>query len=183
MQDEGVSQSRPAPFRHMPKRSHPVAFAGLIAAGVLSVGLISWGVIKLAQPKQYWPDTTLVSAAGSSSYPIYYPSSLPHGFAHTVSQPKVSSDVFIYTLTYDGNKKLFVSAVPTPGGVQFNDFYNRILSNKTNVLNPAGTAVIGTANNQPIGSLVTSKTWVTMNAPGGIDSQRLQALVASLKAL
>jgi hypothetical protein len=159
-----------------------VQTAGLVLLALTAISLIIWGIIGLRH-HQTWPDPTLVTAAQTSSYPIFYPSSLPHGFTHTVSQPKVSSDVFIYTLTYDGNKKLFVSAVPKPAGVQFNDFYNRILSNKTNVLNPAGTAVIGTANDQPVGSLVTSKTWVTMNAPGGIDTQRLQALVASLKAL
>lgn len=168
----------------MPKARRRTVLAGLIAAGVFSVGLIIWGVHNLTHTHaQQWPDPVLVSAASGSSYPIYYPSHLPSGFAHTASQPKVSSDLFIYSLTYDGNKKLFVSAIPKPGGVQFNDFYNRVLSNKTNVLNPAGTAVIGTANNQPIGSLVTDKTWVTMNAPKGIDSQRLQALVASLEQL
>jgi hypothetical protein len=182
MYDEGAPLDRPTRLSGMPKTGRAATVLGLIAAGVFSVGLISWGVFNLVHPKQQWPAHALASAAASSSYPIYYPSSLPHGFAHTVSQPKASNDVFIYTLTYDGNKKLFVSAVPKPAGVQFNDFYNRILSNKTNVLNPAGTAVVGTANDQPIGSLVTSKTWVTINAPKGIDTQRLQALVSSLKA-
>jgi hypothetical protein len=156
--------------------------AGLVLTAIVAISLITWGVFGLSHQKK-WPDQTLVAAAKRSSYPIYYPSSLPRGFAHTVSQPKVSSDVFIYSLTYDGDKNLFFSAVPKPTGVIFDDFYNRILSNKTTVLNSAGTAVIGNANNQPIGSLVTSKTWVTVNAPKGIDSERLQTIIASLKAL
>jgi hypothetical protein len=158
------------------------SIAGLVLTTIIAVSLITWGVLGLSH-RQKWPDPTLVAAAKNSSYPIYYPSSLPQGFTHTVSPPKVSSDVFIYSLTYDGNKNLFFSAVPKPTGVQFDDFYNRILSNKTSVLSSAGTAVIGNANNQPIGSLVTGKTWVTVNAPKGIDSERLQAIVASLKAL
>jgi len=156
--------------------------AGLLLTAFIAISLLTWGIIGLTN-HQKWPDPTLVAAAKSNSYPIYYPSSLPRGFIHTISQPKVSSDVFIYSLTYDGNKNLFVSAVPRPTGVQFDDFYTRILRNKVTVLNSAGTAVIGNANNQPIGSLVTAKTWVTVNAPKGIDTQRLQAIVSSLKAL
>ena len=154
----------------------------MVAGSIVGVGLITWGVFGLTH-QQKWPDQALVTTAQRADYPIYYPSKLPQGFSPTIGTPQTSATVFIYTLTYDGNKKLFVSAVPRPSGVQFSDFYTRILSNKTNVLNPAGTAVIGNANNQPIGSLVTTKTWVTMNAPKGIDTQRLQALVASLKQL
>lgn len=156
--------------------------AGLTLTAITAISLVTWDTISLKNHAK-WPDPTLVAAAKNSSYPIYYPSSLPQGFAHTISPPETTSDVFIYTLTYDGNKKLFVSAVPKPAGVQFDDFYNRILRNKVTVLSSAGTAVVGNANNQPIGSLVSSKTWVTINAPKGIDSQRLQALVSSLKPL
>jgi hypothetical protein len=179
MQDEGMQQYRRTPVKHT---SQKLLLSGIILGSILAIGLIAWGVFNLTH-KNNWPDQTLSAAAKDASYPIYYPATLPKGFSPIVGTPQTSADVFIYTLTYDGNKKLFVSAVPRPSGVQFSDFYNRILSNKTNVLNPAGTAVIGTANNQPIGSLVTAKTWVTVNAPKGIDTQRLQALVASLKTL
>jgi hypothetical protein len=162
--------------------SHKQKIAGLLIAGTLGLALIFWGVWTITHRVQ-WPDPTLTQAASSVGYPIYYPANLPKGFEHTVSPPKVSADVFIYTLVYDGTKKLFVSAVPKPAGVVFSDFYNRVLSNKSTVLNNAGTAVVGNANNQPIGSLVTDKTWVTMNAPQGIDTQRLQTLVASLRRL
>jgi hypothetical protein len=163
--------------------SHNMQLIGLTIVSVLAIGLISYGAWGITHQRQKWPDPVLVQAAHSSSYPIYYPATLPKGFSHMVGAPKTSPDVFIYTLVYDGNKKLFVSAIPKPAGVQFSDFYNRILSNKSTVLNNAGTAVIGNANNQPIGSLVTSKTWVTINAPGGIDSARLQTLVSSLRQL
>lgn len=163
-------------------QNYRLQVTGLVIASLIAIGLIAWGMLTLSH-RQQWPDPQLTRAAHSATYPIYYPSTLPKGFEPLSSTPKVSADVFIYTLTYDGNKKLFISAIPRPAGIQFSDFYNRILSNKTNVLNAAGTAVIGNANNQPIGSLVTTKTWVTMNAPKGIDTQRLQALVASLKQL
>jgi hypothetical protein len=181
MYDEEVLQSRRALERRK-SRTYTAMRAGLAVIAALAVTLIVWGLLALTH-RQTWPAASLVSAAHSASYPIYYPTKLPNGFSPRIDTPKVSDDVFIYTLTYDGNKKLFVSAIPKPTRVQFDDFYNRILSNKTNVLNPAGTAVVGTANDQPVGSLVTTQTWVTMNAPGGIDTQRLQALVTSLKEL
>ena len=164
------------------RTSHKIQITGLFTAGILAICLISYGVWGIMN-RQKWPDPTLVASAQSASYPIYYPSTLPKGFSPVAGTPKTSSDVFIYTLVYDGNKKLFVSAVPKPAGVQFSDFYNRILSNKSTVLNNAGTAVVGNANNQPIGSLVTSKTWVTINAPSGLDSARLTTLVSSLRQL
>jgi hypothetical protein len=181
MQEERTAQYRPA-LKKRTSYNYKALVLGLAVAAVLAIALIIWGTLGLIH-RQKWPDPVLVSAAHSAYYPIYYPTELPKGFSPTIETPKVSADVFIYSLSYDGNKKLFVSAIPRPSGVQFSDFYNRVLSNKTSVLNPAGTAVIGTANNQPIGSLVTTKTWVTVNAPKGIDTQRLQALVASLKQL
>jgi hypothetical protein len=181
MRDERVAQSRPMYLKHTSQK-HWAMPVGLAAATIVALTLIIWGVLHVSH-RQKWPAQSLVAAAHSASYPLYYPTELPKGFSPIIETPKVSTDVVIYSLTYDGNKKLLISAVPRPSGVQFSDFYDRILSNKTNVLNSAGTAVVGTANNQPIGSLVTAKTWVTMNAPRGIDTQRLQALVASLKEL
>lgn len=183
MHDEGMDDRARGPlldwWRGLSRQLKLTIFICGVITFVAAVGIGTWAYAN----RPIWPDPTLVTAAQSATYPIYYPSQLPQGFSTKVGKISNSNGVFIYVLQYDGNKQLFVSAVPKPAGVQFDDFYNRVLSNKQSVLNPLGTAVIGNANNQPMGSLVTDKTWVTMNTPNGIDTTRLQALVSSLKQL
>lgn len=171
---------RSARLRHAHRRR--LHIAAIVGGALIVIAGLTGGAWALMH-RSNWPDPQLVAVAKAAAYPIYFPSQLPKGFSDTASSVTNSNGVFIYALTYDGNKKLYVSAVPKPTGVQFDDFYNRILTNKQNVQNTAGTAVIGNANNQPVGSLVTDKTWVTMNAPKGLDTPRLQTLVSSLKQL
>jgi hypothetical protein len=162
-------------FGSWPRRGATLGAIIIVATGVV-FGLT------IAQ-KAPWPDPQLISAKQSTSWPLYYPETLPKGFKFQKQSVKQSDAVVIYTLLYEKDKKLFVSAVPKPAGVQFSDFYNRVLSNKIAVLSTQGTAVMGSVNHQLVASLVTDKSWITMNAPSGIDTTALQSLLTSLKPL
>jgi len=154
----------------------------VIACGVLA-GLIGGFIVWKQLNQQPWPAPEIIAAQQSSSFKLYYPQSLPQGFHFQKGSLKQSSGVVIYELLFDGNKKLFISAVPKPRGVDFNDFYNRILSNESAVLSTQGKAVIGNAGGQTIGSLVSSSSWVTINTQASIASQTLQAILSSLKPI
>jgi len=183
MQEEAVRATSNIPvhtwWRSLPRKLRRAIFVSGVAAALALAGTGVW----LYSHRTQWPDPQLVTAAQAASYPIYYPTSLPAGFIYNEGSAKYSANVFIYTFTFDGNKKLFVSTIPKPDGVQFSDFYNRILSNKTEVLSNQGTAVMGNAGGQTIGSLVTDKSWITMNTSASINSDTLKALLSSLKKL
>lgn len=143
--------------------------------------LAGGGIVWKQFNRQAWPAPEIIAAQQSSSFKLYYPQTLPRGFHFQKGSLKQSSGVVIYELLFDGNKKLFISAIPKPRGVDFNDFYNRILSNESAVLSTQGKAVIGNAGGQTIGSLVSNDSWVTINTQAPIDSQTLQAILSSLK--
>jgi hypothetical protein len=172
------SEPSSLPAKKRAKKRLLIALVG--GALLLTAGVAGFLVLK---PRSPWPDPQLTAAKQAVSYPLYYPSPLPKGFSFQKNSTKTSETVTIYTLLYDGNKRMLVSTIPKPAGVQFNDFYNRILTSKQDVVNVAGKGVIGTTNGQLLGSLVTDKSWVTIAAPSGIDTQRMQDVVAALRQL
>lgn len=182
---EGINGShpkRPLPLRwNALSRQRQIAALTccLVVIGAIVIGIVIW----FSKSRTIWPDKTLAIAAQSASYPVYYPATLPNGFSYKAGSATYSANVFIYILSFNGTNKLFISAVPKPANVQFNDFYNRILSNKVDVLSTQGKAVIGNADGQTIGSLVTNKSWVTLNTKSSIDSTTLKNILSSLKPL
>lgn len=131
-----------------------------------------------------WPHQSLVDARRSTSFALFYPSSLPSGFSY-VEESLTTADegVVIYKLQYEGGKHVAISAQKKPTGVDFDDFYNRVLANKADVVSTYGKAVVGQVNGAPLGSLVTDDVWVLVNCPSGIDGTTLSQLMTSLKPL
>ena len=173
-QPEGQGKSR--------RRSPRWLRTALLACLAVAIILIAGGGWLLARHAK-WPDPQLATTARASSYPIFYPSRLPQGFSRKVQSIQDAGAVFTYALQYDGNRKLFISAIPRPAKASFADFYNRLLSNPTVVPNTDGTAVIGNLDHQLVGMLGTTKSWVTVNAPDGIDADRMHMIVADLKQI
>jgi hypothetical protein len=157
--------------------------AVLVSGGIIVIALLVWGAWAFAT-RPVWPNPQLITASKTADFPVYYPTTLPSGFSYVKGSAKLSADVFIYALAYDGGKhQLHISVEAKPAGVQFDDFYTRILNNESDVLSSQGKAVIGNAGGQTIGSLVTDKSWVTLNTPSNIDTDTLKALIGSLRKL
>ena len=117
------------------------------------------------------------------NFPLYAPSSLPEGFFYKQGGVSTSGSVVLYSLSFEQNKTLSVSIQAKPPNIDFNDFYNRILSNKSEVLSTQGKAVIGNNGERTIGSLVNDKVWVVLNTQSHIKTNELSALLSSLKPL
>jgi hypothetical protein len=140
-------------------------------------------VILMFTNKEPWPAADLLHAKSRIDYPLYYPTELPKGFSYKKNSIKISEIATIYTLTYEKDKKLFISNQPKPKEVIFKDFYDRLLKNKADVTSNQGKAVTGIVADQSVGSLVTDKTWVILNAPNDIKGQDLTDIVSSLSKL
>lgn len=133
--------------------------------------------------KTPWPPQELTAIKTRIDYPIYYPAELPKGFSYQEKSMKPSEIATIYSLRYEKDKKLFISNQPKPKEVIFKDFYDRLLKNKADITSNQGKAVTGSVADQSVGSLVTDKTWVIINAPNGISNKDLTDIVSSLKKL
>jgi hypothetical protein len=116
-------------------------------------------------------------------FPIFIPENLPKGFAYKKNSVSTTGSVILYSLSVNKDKIVSISEQTKPKTANFDDFYNRVLSNKTNVLSTQGKAVLGTGNNQTIGSLVTDKVWILVSTSTDVDNQVLTQLIRSLKPL
>lgn len=114
---------------------------------------------------------------------IYVPSSLPQGFSYTRQAPSQTDKILTYYLSFDAGKRLSISDRPRPKDINFDDFYRQNLNNRLSVPSSQGQAVIGNANNQAVGSLLTNQVWVIVSSSLQLDNTRLTQLVSGLKPL
>lgn len=101
------------------------------------------------------------SIRSQASFTLYYPNSLPSGWSIDKSSfyADPSDQVVGYRLRGpDGN--LNISIQPVPKSFNFNDFYSKRLTGTVQFLTLLGQGAVGTSENQLVGSLVTTSSWV-----------------------
>ncbi len=134
----------------------------------------------LVHPQAPGVPEQLSTAQQTIGFPLYYPEHLPKGTTYQVDSVKTSAQLVVYTLKTDHNVALHISIEPKPKNVIFSDFYTRVLQNRTDLFSSQGKATLGTAGGQAVGSLVTDKVWVIINAPSTTDGSVMTQVVASL---
>jgi hypothetical protein len=149
-----------------------------LAVFLLAGGIVWWYMGSQASR----PDPELLDAKSQASFTLYYPRGLDK-ISYSKGSMKAKKDLVIFSMTYDGGKKLYISQQPKPKNVVFDDFYKRVLNNKVDVFSSQGKAVMGAAGGQTLGSLVTDKVWVMANTKEAIDGQLMQQLISSLAPL
>jgi hypothetical protein len=125
----------------------------------------------------------LAQAQKEVSFPVLAPDKLHDGFTYKKGSVKTSSGIVLYSLQDGKDKSVSVSQQAKPAISNFDDFYNRVLTNRTSVLSTQGKAVLGTNGNQTIGSLITGKSWILLNTTSHIDNHTLSELISSLQPL
>jgi hypothetical protein len=169
--NDSATQPTPHPLRHA--RKWP-AVVGVSVAMALAGGAIYF----LLQAKPSLIPARIQELA-TTTPTLFYPTKLPDGVTFATDESVRSDGVTSYVLVTHG-KKIVVTAQSRPESVVFDDFYNRILTNKADVFSNQGRAVIGSAGGKTIGSLVTANTWVLISAPGDVDSQTITLVVSRL---
>jgi cytoskeletal protein RodZ len=143
---------------------------------------ISWIYLR-PKPTPNLLNQELSQTQKSVNFSLYIPVHLPAGYTYKKNSASASGGVVLYQLNTPANKIISLSEQPVPDKVAMNDFYNRFLSNKVNVISTEGKAVLGTQGKQIIGSLETKNTWILINTDSGIDHQTLSDTISSLKPI
>jgi hypothetical protein len=155
--------------------------------GVILVALVavsaSWWIFLRDNSNYSHLKKDLGQAQKNVSFPVLIPEKLPSGFTYKKGSVKTSFGIVLYSLQDGKDKSISFSQQAKPPISNFDDFYNRVLTNRTSVLSTQGKAVLGTNGNQTIGSLITGKSWILLNTTSHIDNHTLSELISSLQPL
>jgi hypothetical protein len=95
------------------------------------------------------------------NFALFYPGALPQNWK--IDKSSFLADPNAKVVSYllkapTGNLNITIQPVPT--NFDFTSFYTKRLSNTIQFLTPLGQGAIGTTDNQLVGSLVTTSSWV-----------------------
>jgi intein/homing endonuclease len=164
------------------KKSKKKWFIGVIFILLLATGVSLW-ILTHGNSNYSQLRKDLAQAQKEVSFPVLVPEKLPKDFAYKKGSVKTSSGIVLYSLQDGKDKSVSVSQQAKPAISNFDDFYNRVLTNRTSVLSTQGKAVLGTNGSQTIGSLITDKAWILLNTTSHIDNHTLSELINSLQPL
>lgn len=117
------------------------------------------------------------------NFTVYYPvqSKLPTGYTLDTNSFTGDNNVVVYVVRY-GNQKLTFSVEQKPSNSDIQAFYAQHMPLHSTVSSPAGTAAIGSINNQTVVSLPTkTNAWLLITCPLNVNSQQLDQVIRSLK--
>lgn len=151
------------------------AFLILVFLGGLGVG--GWLYLK----GKGEPSPIPAAVRQQVDFPLYYPSRLPDGYA--VSQtPTVSESVVVMAVKTPSGNNVFISQQAAPTGLDYQKFLNDELKRPREYSTPAGVAYIGGPVGRMLGSILTSKTWILLNASlSGNTENETKKVMASLE--
>lgn len=118
------------------------------------------------------------------SFPVYYPDAkkMPPNYRLDPQSFSASSQgVVVYSIRYQGIKKVAVSEqrIPSKGDIEY--FYTHDLPLHTTLNTSVGIATIGAIGQQSVTSLLANKnTWLIITAPATIDKTQLAQLLESM---
>ncbi|MEJ0073179.1 MAG: hypothetical protein WDN27_03835 [Candidatus Saccharibacteria bacterium] len=118
------------------------------------------------------------SVTSSLSFPVYYPTSLPAGYQLDKSTVKVQDQRLFYQFK-KGPNTIYVIEQVAPDHPP--DLKN--LNGFGQVSTITGEAVLGTANSQPTGILLTKSTLVTVDGSKGMPVEQIGTLLQSLRSV
>jgi len=117
------------------------------------------------------------------SFPIYYTDQkkLPSGFTLNPNSFKnPQKDGVLFTVIYDGGKKLVFTEQTKPSNDELGYFNSKYIPIHRQILTSVGTATIGAINQETVVSLPTDNNWIIMTGPSKIDQASLDTVLKSL---
>jgi hypothetical protein len=148
----------------------------IVFVSFMIIAALAAGIIWLKRPADPIPASTRAAAL----FPLYYPARYPKGYSLDKASFQYVNQVVTFTLT-SSSAKIFISEQATPQGFDFDNFNQQLLANPKGILTPYGKAVIGTAQDSKVTSLVIGKTWVLMSTNPNASDKTLEDLADHLK--
>lgn len=123
-----------------------------------------------------------IAVQESVTYPLYYPTELPPGYQIDQFSFQANNQVVLYSLTKQGSPSIAVSIQARPNGFDFDDFNNKQLRGSKAIANDAGDGLVGLYADRILGSLLTDKSWVLVNAPSKVPAKDIEMVMESLRS-
>ena len=117
----------------------------------------------------------------SLKFSLPHPTKLPDGYSLDRQSFSAKNNVLTFTVSNTAKQRIAFSIQARPQTFDFTAFYSKGLSGTFNFTTPTGEAAIGTANNQTIGSLLTTDSWVLVTSNRQIQNQELQVILKNMK--
>lgn len=170
-----LGMTLPAIFRH---RFTPLALTGLALAALAAAGLggyASW------QANHHSP-TVPASLAQQVLFPIYMPTSLPHGFTINPDSYQNSEGALLFYATNASADKIIFTEQIKPPDFNFADFYRKSLSNSRSVPGTPFTSIIGTSEDKTaLMSIQADPTWLLITSKASHASDYFEYIAKRLK--
>lgn len=121
------------------------------------------------------------SVASLVSIPVYYPQDLPKGYSYNNDAKVLKTNVLYFSVTGPGKQKFFITQEPIPSNFDFTAFNKKFLNPDTFSCD-AGSALVGQAGANMIGSVQTNKnTWVIVNSGSTTPQTELETVIRALE--
>ncbi len=119
----------------------------------------------------------------SVQFPLYYPTKYPPGYTLDPASISSNGQAVLYQLKSSDSNALtiFVSIQARPSGMNFDDFYNKHLTQPTSHVTSNGPVVVGTESRGVFGGLVTDKDWVLVTSADETASSKVLSVLSNLR--
>lgn len=118
----------------------------------------------------------------SVSFPLYYPTKYPSGYHLDPASISSNGQAVLYQVKGDSTDALtiFVSIQAKPTGMNFDDFYNKHLTEPTSHITSNGPVVVGTDSRGTFGGLLTKNDWVLVTMADETASSKVLTILSNL---
>lgn len=111
------------------------------------------------------------------SFPVYYPATLPAGFAVEPGSFDHSHGIVTYTVRYGANKKLAFTIQAVPAGFDPDSLH----ATANQLASSLGPAYVGAISGNTAVSIVTSEAWMMIGIPSDIETSKLATVLSDLR--
>lgn len=158
-------------------RHSALVVGGALFLILIAIWLLLWPARKPAASNPF--NASVIASAG---FPLYYPSTLPPGYAiDTKSVTEPQQGVVVVNLVGPNNGKIYISEEARPTKFPIGNFYAR-LSNVQEIGVSDGAIATGYDGRTLVASRANNKSWVIANTNAAVSRQHLVVMLKSLVA-
>lgn len=152
----------------------------LITLALLLAAVSCLGIWYFIAKQQQSPFPTSIQ---DTKLTLFYPTTLPEGFAVDKSTIKRTNGVITYAATNAEKHYINFSLQERADKFDFDTFYSTILTRSFKFVTLNGEAAVGTmqSNGNSVGSLINSNTWVIVSSTAKVSTEEVQQIISNLK--
>lgn len=162
---------QPLPPRRTLTRAK-IAITMAVALTLTGTGIVLW---HFSDRSPSLPE----SVKNRVEFTAFVPADLPTGYHIDESSYGFAEEALIFKVNVPDNKVILMSQQGEPGNFDISGF-QETLKDKQTVETPYGTAYLGKSENNKVGSLVASGSWLFASTPPDTASEVLETIFKNL---